>query len=94
MKRAMKMAEFARMPRPQQDRVLRELVEATRQPPNGECAQVDDEIRAFENQFKIDSATMRSRVRVGEMEETWEVCRWLLTLDRRDRLAKRAARAG
>jgi hypothetical protein len=93
-KRAMRMAEFARMPRPQQDRVLREMVAATKEPPNGECAEVDAEIHAFEQRFGIDSAAMRAQVRSGEMKESWDICKWLMTLDRRDRLAKRAARSG
>lgn len=93
MKRAIKMAEFATMARPEQDSLLREMVQATTEPPNGECAAVDGEIRAFEQRFKMDSETMREQVRSGALAESWDICQWLMALNLRDLLAERSARA-
>lgn len=94
MKRAIRMAEFATMPRPQQDEMLRDMVDATKGPPNGECAAVDVEIRAFEQRHGFDSDTMRAKLRDGSLAENWDICQWLMALNLRDLLAKRTARPG
>ena len=92
MKRAIKMSEFARLSRPEQDEELTKMVSASRLPPNGELVEVDAEIAAFERQHHLDSEQMRAQVRTGAMVETWDVCRWLMALQRRERLAQRASR--
>ena len=94
MKRAIKMADWSKLPRPDQDRELRELVTAARQPPNGERVEVRTEIAAFERKFGCNSEQMRERVRSGKMPETWEVSQWLMALHRRDRFAQRTTRPG
>ena len=88
-----KMSEFARMPRPRQTEVLREIVAAARQPPNGELAEMDQEILAFEAAAGMTSGQMLAAIDAQAMEETWDVCRWMMALNRRDRFAQRSSRS-
>lgn len=86
-------AQLRAMSEDARNRALARLVEAARQPVNGELRELDVEIKAYEDRFGFSSERMRSMVGAGEMRETLEVCDWLMTLNRRERLAKRAAQA-
>jgi len=66
---------------------LAPLAVAASQPVNGEIREVDDQIVAFESASGMSSAVMRARLDRGEITETWDVVRWLMALDLRDRLA-------
>ena len=93
MKREMRVADLAKMTRPQQDAKLRELVATARQPPNGELAEVKAEVENFERAHGFDSATMQRKLRAGELAETLDVCQWLMAIHRRERIAQRASRS-
>jgi len=94
MMKSIRMAELAALEPEARAERLREFVAATRQPPNGELAEAEAEIRTFEQRAGVDSDTMRREVSEGRRPETWDVCEWLLLLEERDRLASLAARAG
>lgn len=59
------------------------LIAATQQPDSGKVRELDEQIRACEAQHGIDSATMRQRVRARVLSESWEICQWLMLLNRR-----------
>lgn len=75
-----------------QDR-LRQLAQASHRPVNGEVNALDAEIRAYEQRFKMDSETLKKRLSEGTVEETDEVCTWLMRLKLRDRLVELRARS-
>lgn len=74
-----------------QDR-LRQLAQASRRPVNGEVKALDAEIRAYEQRFGMDSETLKQRLSEGTVEETDDVCMWLMRLKLRDRLVELRAR--
>jgi len=49
-------------------------------------AQLDDQIVAYEAQHGFSSEEMLTRVSSGDLEETEQICDWLLDLDLRGRL--------
>jgi hypothetical protein len=77
----------------ERDEILREMVQAVDQPPNGELAELDEEIRGFETRLGMDSGTMKARLEAGEIEETLDVCKWLMAIRLRDEIAALSARA-
>jgi hypothetical protein len=46
----------------------------------GEIAKVEREVAAYEERHLMTSDQMRARLGAGEINETWEICQWLLTL--------------
>ena len=92
MKHTIKLSEFARMPRPHQEEAVREIVAAARRPLNGEMVEVQQEIAAFEAAKGMSSEQMLAAIDAKAMEETWDVCRWMMALNRRDRIAQRSSR--
>jgi hypothetical protein len=91
MPRGIKLAEYGKLPRPEQDKKLREMLAATKQPSN-DVEALNEEISVFEQRYEVASDRMRSDLRRGKRQETWDVCQWLLTLNLRDRLARPATR--
>jgi hypothetical protein len=69
------------------------LVRAVDQPPNGELAELEEEIRGFEARLGMDSGTMKTRLEAGEIEETLDVCKWLMAIRLRDEIAAISSRA-
>ena len=55
-------------------------------------AELDAEIKAFEAKHGFDSTEMRARLNSRALEETSDVCDWLIALDLRARLGSAAAR--
>lgn len=72
---------------------VRQLAEATQRPVNGEVKDLDREIRAFEARHGMDSDALRKGLTNGEIEETDDICQWLMRLTLRDRLVELRARA-
>jgi hypothetical protein len=68
------------------------LIAATQQPHGDNVRELDEQIRACEAQHGIDSATMRQRVRDRALPESWEICQWLMLLNRRALLVTLASR--
>lgn len=71
---------------------VRQLAEATQRPVNGEVKDLDREIAAFEARHGMNSETLRKRLADGEIEETNDICQWLMRLTLRDRLVELRAR--
>lgn len=71
---------------------LSTLIAATRERPNGELVELSAAIEELEARNSLDSATMRAKVEAGTLAESWEICQWLILLDRRERLEKLASR--
>jgi hypothetical protein len=55
-------------------------------------AELDIEIKAFEVKYGFDSTEMRARLNSRALEETSDVCDWLIALDLRTRLGSSTAR--
>lgn len=83
----MKLSSLAGLTESERQERLRALVEGSKRPPNGELASLEAELRGYESRFGIDSETMRQEVSQGTRSESWEVCRWLMLLAERDRIA-------
>lgn len=86
-------ARLARMSDDDKTVTWRKMVEASRQPVNGELRALAAKIRRLEQRYEVTSEKMREQVASGERRETWEVCQWLMLLSDRDRLAERRQRS-
>src|SRR5438132_10033559 len=91
--RAYRLTDWSKKTPAEREQILRELVQAVNQPPNGELAELDAEVRAFETRLGMDSETMRARLDAGEIEETLDLCKWLMALRLRDEIAALSARS-
>jgi hypothetical protein len=56
--------------------------------PNGEMAELDRQITAFERVYEVSSDTMQQQLAAGRIRETAEICRWLMLLELRNRVRK------
>lgn len=92
MKRTVSIKDLKMMAPEDRERLMKELVLATQNAPNGELRQLEDEVEAFEKKFGFDSETMQAQLASGTLRETWEICQWLMTLRLRDDLAALASR--
>lgn len=45
-----------------------------------EMSKVQQEVAAYEERHLMTSDQMRERLAAGSLDETWEICQWLLTL--------------
>jgi len=52
----------------------------------GEIAKVEREVAAHEARHLMTSSQMQARLSADEIEETWEICQWLMTLHRLEAL--------
>lgn len=93
MRQTVRMAELVAMEPEVRERRMAELVRVMRSEPNGEIADVDAQIRDFERRYELRSELMKAELAAGTRRETGEICRWLMLLKLRDRLASLAARA-
>jgi hypothetical protein len=60
-------------------------------PPNGELRLLNDKIAEFERDRRMSSEEMRAGLAAGLLREDDFLCRWLLTMSLRDRVARRVA---
>jgi len=67
---------------------LQDLVQRTQRVPNGELADAASIIALYERTHTLTSAEMLRKLDAGELQETWEICQWLLQLRRRDELVR------
>jgi hypothetical protein len=93
MRRSVSIAELGVMSAAQQRRRVGELVRAARTPANGELAKLDAVIREYEDQHKLDTATLRRELAEGRRQETEDICHWLMLVGLREHLAKRSTSA-
>ena len=77
MKRSVSIAALKVMSSPRQEDAVAELIKSTRRAPNGEIADLDNAIRAFEEKHGMGSTVMRTKVADGTLSETAEICAWL-----------------
>lgn len=69
-------------------KALDKLAKGTRKAPNGEVRDASEVIAVYEKSHGMTSDEMRRRLEAGELEETWEICQWLLQLRRREELVR------
>lgn len=80
---SIKDSDLRAMSEEEQDEVCQKLIDATRGPADPEgIKELERQIEMFEYVFQMDSAMMRTRLRDGSLQETWEICRWLMHLHR------------
>jgi hypothetical protein len=89
MKHSVSIAELKTMSAREQERRVSELIRAARSAPNGEIEELDREIRAYEQRYGLDSASLEREVAGGHRQETEDICRWLMLLRIRERLEGR-----
>jgi len=75
------------------DTAVRSVIEAVRAAPNGELADVERTLAAYEAKYGIDTAEAARRVENGELPPTSEVEGWMMVRRLRDHLADAKARA-
>jgi hypothetical protein len=92
MKTRVRGSDYRAMNSQQREVAFARLVADANSVPNGECKQIADEIAGFEARAQMDSATMLAALKGGRITETFEVCRWLMALQIRDRLASLSSR--
>ena len=80
------MAELKAMSPSQRTEKMRELATATRKPVDGEIKALTRKILAYETRFNMDSDTMREKVFTEELDETKDICDWLMNLNEKERL--------
>ena len=86
MKCSVTISELKMMSLTRREAYLAELMTATKTAPNGEIADLNERIRAFEEKHGMDSHKLREKLDKGEIRETVDVCKWLMLLTIRDRL--------
>jgi hypothetical protein len=91
--RAIGDAELRTMSETERDAAWSELLSATRAPAGSQLEAIDARVREFESVFGMSSETMRARLANGSLQETDAVCRWLMILAVRDRIAAHASRS-
>lgn len=83
-----RISEIGRLPTAERAADIRTLSVATQRPLNGEVKNLEREIRAYEARHGFSSKELRQRLAEGRIEETEDVCRWLMRLKLRDRLVE------
>ncbi len=77
----MKLSDLSKMSEAERKTALDDLVEQSRQPADPEMIQdYKNRIAAYEEKFEITSEQMKKKLSLGEIQETWEICKWLLDL--------------
>ena len=79
-----KLSDLAKMPVPDSNRVLGELVRSAKSRRNGQSAVLDARISDYELRYEMSSVDMRRRLKDGTLRETADIARWLMTLAARD----------
>lgn len=86
------LSELSVMAPGQQDRRMDALVRSADRLPNGEISRLDAAILEYETRFGISTSDLRQRLADGEIDETADVCEWLMVAGVRERLVKRSSR--
>jgi hypothetical protein len=83
-----------KMDRLDDEATFRSVVDAARAAPNGEVvASIERRIAEFEDEYRMTSEEMRSRVERGDLMPTRSVEAWLMALRVRDEFVSAKARA-
>lgn len=84
----LKQSSLAKMSTTERRDALAKLASAARGKPNGEVAQLEGRIAAYECRYGMNSETMRERFANGACPDTADVAQWLMLLAARDRVGK------
>ena len=71
----------------------RDVIDAVRAAPNGELADVERAIAAYEAKYGLSSEEARKAIERGELRPTYDVEGWMMALRVREHLADVKARA-
>ena len=82
---AIRLSDWAKFTPDQKKAALAEMK------PNGAVRRTEAQIAAYEEKFGFPSEALADKLSAKEIQESWEVCEWLLLLDRRERFAKSRA---
>lgn len=93
MRQTFKSSELRGLPEGQLSQRLNDMVQATRQPLNGEIKELNERIARFEHRFGLTSDALRRALAEGSLKETWEICEWLGLASLRDDLAALTSRS-
>ena len=70
------------------ERIAAEFAADRQGPLDGELADLDSRIAAFETRYEMSSATMRQLFADCQIRETADICAWITLLNLRDRLVR------
>lgn len=84
---------FSRLTSAEQEASVKALLDARQVPLNGEVRELDARIAEYQQRFGMSSDEMRGKLASGDLVETVDICRWLMLLKLRDRVASRQAPA-
>ena len=82
--RSIRSSELRKLKGARREKALEKLAKGTRNAPNGEVWDASEIIAVYEKSHGYTSDEMRRRLEAGELEESWEICQWLLQLRRRE----------
>jgi hypothetical protein len=81
MTRGLKLSELASMNTSERAKHINRLFEDAFSPSEEQNAELTKRIAAFESKYKMSSGEMKRLLSNGELEETTEICSWLMLLE-------------
>jgi len=92
--RGIKLSEFASMSESETKRRVGELFQSAVNPTEKQFQEqkrdIDEQIRTFENRYKMSSCEMKQLLANGGLTENADVCNWLMLLKIRGRFESKA----
>lgn len=73
---------------PKLRRQVIELMSKKRRPSNDALDRINSRIKEFENKFQFDSDLVVTKLKNGEIEDSQEVCSWLMLIGMKSRVTK------
>jgi hypothetical protein len=90
-------SEIAKMSQEEKDKCLNELSYAASNPSQDQIREqmesLNAQIMQFEKKYGFSSALMEEKVESGEMEETFDICSWLMILRKKTHIENRQSKA-
>ena len=81
----MLLRDLAKLSPQKKQEALAELVERSRQPPNGQLTALYEILGTFEAKYGMSTDDMIEKFRAGELEDTPDIARWLVLSKARGR---------
>jgi hypothetical protein len=78
------MTEFREMSEAQRAEAVSKLVGGAFESENGQAAELDAQIEEYERKYGLPSEHMLRKLAEGEIQETSEICSWLMLLHIRE----------
>ena len=92
LERGIKLSDFGAASPEEREKLTNKLFEEALNPTqeqlNRQMDEIDARIRAFERQYEMPSASMHQKVLERKMQETADICSWLMLLKVRQRFDK------